>query len=243
MSAQNVRMYIANHLQKESLIPLDKDNTHYLIRVLRCEIGSSVLIFNETNGEWKARITDIKKDSCTLMCEFQTQEPSVEMSLICGIPLIRPHLFEQMLAMGTQCGVTEFIPIHFDFTQRSSYNLERALRIMKENTEQSGRFKVPNLSTVMDFDAFVHDCGQRLCVAVEPRYQGLLQCISLTDLNDNPQALLIGPEGGYSSREISQLQKSQAKALTISGPVLRVETALPVAVGFLKGLLFRLKPF
>ena len=56
----NIRLFFPGNLSTNLSLTLDKSQSHYLIKVMRINIGNNFSLFNQ-NGEWEARITKITK--------------------------------------------------------------------------------------------------------------------------------------------------------------------------------------
>ena len=57
------RLYVECALSGDASITLDKDQTHYLANVMRVKVGQTVALFNGTDGEWLAEITEASRFS------------------------------------------------------------------------------------------------------------------------------------------------------------------------------------
>lgn len=234
MSARNIRLYLPlfEAANVGGVFNLYDDTHHYLTRVLRIRVGEMLRVFHESQGEWLAKVVHINKSSTDLLILEKLRNADTAPELTFAIPLIRPQYFEMMLAMGTQCGVTNFVPILFEFSQKHEVKTERALRILIENTEQSERIGVPKLSTLRTFEEFVQAHHENFMVAVEPKHA---QTNYVLPHSFQSITLMIGPEGGYSSHEINYLKDQKIPTFSIPGPVMRVETSVPAVIGYLKG--------
>ena len=75
MSLKNskIRLYFNASITKDDDIVFNKDQTHYLCKVMRLRIDDTLDIFNGINGAWKAKITNIKKKSASAKIISQTQ--------------------------------------------------------------------------------------------------------------------------------------------------------------------------
>jgi RsmE family RNA methyltransferase len=60
------RIYNKSNLAKGNTYHLEEKYYIHLIKVMRLNIGERVNLFNEENGEWDAKIIDIKKIALSL---------------------------------------------------------------------------------------------------------------------------------------------------------------------------------
>ena len=66
------RLYCDAALHDGAELTLDRDQSHYLINVLRYQTGQDVLIFNGVDGEFRASITVADRKKAQLSCHEQT---------------------------------------------------------------------------------------------------------------------------------------------------------------------------
>src|SRR3984885_14895517 len=69
-----VRLYVEAALGAGLSVELSAPQTHYLLHVMRAKLGDRVLLFNGRDGEWLARIDEVTRRSCVLLCEQQTEQ-------------------------------------------------------------------------------------------------------------------------------------------------------------------------
>src|SRR5215472_9159957 len=69
-----LRLFVDVQLQAHARIVPDTGQTHYLLHVMRARAGDRALLFNGRDGEWRARIEDVSRRGCALVCETQTRE-------------------------------------------------------------------------------------------------------------------------------------------------------------------------
>src|SRR5215831_1869287 len=79
-----LRLFVPDRLSGGVGIVPDEGQTHYLLHVMRAREGTRVLLFNGTDGEWRALLTHVTRRSCTLLCEQQirTQAPVPDLWLM-----------------------------------------------------------------------------------------------------------------------------------------------------------------
>ena len=56
-----IRLFCAESLEEKKEIDIDGDNFHYLVNVMRCEVGSIVFLFNQNDGEFQSKVSDKRK--------------------------------------------------------------------------------------------------------------------------------------------------------------------------------------
>jgi 16S rRNA (uracil1498-N3)-methyltransferase len=229
------RIYISSPIEIAKEIQLTPDQTHYLTSVMRCKIGWQLRIFNETSGEFIAKISSISKKSCGLQVLELFRAP-IGMNRLClAQSIIKPDRMMTALSMATQLGATDIAPIITERTQTKTINHERTMRVLLENTEQCERFSIPMLHEPQtleefvrggDFDSLIYanENEADLPSGLTRRSQELRETIASSAREKI--AILIGPEGGFTDAELDYLSKCpKAHSVSLGATVLRSETA------------------
>ncbi len=190
--------------------------------VLRFNTGSSVVLFDNSGFEYTAQFIELTY----LKAEFTIIEkrknkflPKREVFLFQA--LIKPDKFEWILEKGTELGVSHFTPVITQRTIPKKFNTERAKKIIKESSEQSGRGVLPTISETISLEDVISSAPLNP-VAFDP--SGLPIHDSLFLIRDSI-SVLIGPEGGFSDQELKLFSEKNIPILSLSSQILRAETA------------------
>lgn len=219
---------------------IEGEELHHLVKVLRLQVSDEVVGFDNSGGQWMGIIESIDKEHayCRIIEEqFPAVEAKTQVYVVMG--LAKGEKIEWVIQKGTELGMAGFIPLR---TKRSVVQLEgqkaeervrRWQKIAGEAVKQSRRVTEPNVMKVADWQDLAEMLPQEtqwLIPFEEEKttaFKTALQSINW----QNPLALLIGPEGGFSSQEIEKAQ-TELKAVSVSlGPrILRTETAALTAL-------------
>lgn len=218
------RLYVNHNLRSGDVIPAETKHYHYLMNVLRFKPKDKVRLFNAQDGEWLAEITAPSKKAIEFKL-LSVLRPAVlcDPLWLFFAPLKRVAM-DFLIEKGTELGVTHFVPTITDYTQKTQFNVEKYTLTAIEAAEQCERFDIP--------------------ILLEP--QGLLSALSAyqgsgkilwgdesaarssgeVNLPKAGNAILIGPEGGFSEAEREKLrQHPQVEACSLGPRILRAETA------------------
>jgi 16S rRNA (uracil1498-N3)-methyltransferase len=239
-----VRLYVEAALSGDAAVSPDEAQAHYLIHVMRAKVGDRVSLFNGRDGEWLARIDQVKKRACTLVCERQTQlQSEVPDIWLCFAP-IKKAPADYVVQKATELGVRVLQPVFTRRTIVSRVNLERMNANAIEAAEQSGRVSVPEVREPMDLQNLL---------AGGPRDRKLLFCDeagATATLGGVPAiadglrgnlasrwAILTGPEGGFDPAE-AVLIRSLPFVIPVSlgKRILRADTAALAALAIWQAL-------
>jgi 16S rRNA (uracil1498-N3)-methyltransferase len=143
--------------------------------------------------------------------------------------MIKRDGFELALKKMTELGVEGIIPLMTDHSIIHIKDFEkkkiRYQSICKESSEQSERSYLPtihDLSHLNDLDVSAYD--HLFCAHAREQNQTLKD--ELKQIHSSDKSLvLIGPEGGFSKKEIELLKKKGFQNVSLGETILRAETA------------------
>jgi 16S rRNA (uracil1498-N3)-methyltransferase len=219
------RFYTTEHLAGQDSVALrDEAALHQLRDVFRLAKGDRVIFFDGDGYDYiyEAEIIAKKEASFSFVEKKPNFIPTKNMTLY--MSLIKKDNFELVLEKATELGVTHFVPVITERTQGKNLNMERAEKIMKEASEQCGRGDVPTIGEITNLELVITNYGEELIVldmSGEPIRNSKL-------IIDNC-AILIGPEGGWSDRELKMFKDLNIQTLKLGDTVLRAETAAIVS--------------
>lgn len=204
---------------------LPAGQAHYLGKVMRLQPGDGVVLFNGRDGEWQATLDEVRKNRATVRLSscLRLQQDTEGVELLFA-PLKRDAT-ELVIRMGTELGVTRFRPVLTARTNTHRLNLERLGLIAQEAAEQCERLDVPALMPLEPLAAVLArwPARRRLAVALERQGQGKAP--------GDCDALLIGPEGGFSEEEVTRLSRHEAvQSFSLGSRILRADTAACAAL-------------
>ncbi len=207
------------------------DHIAHHIHVLRLAPGASITLFNGEGGEYTASLTTLdKKRACASIKTFSPREVELPYAVTLAQALPEGSKLDWIIEKSVELGATAIQPLA---AQRCVVRLsaERAAKkmahwqgIIAAAAEQSGRNRLPHLSEPVDFHDWVRRQNLHRHILLSPRAE---QSLSEWARHHPPQAvaLLIGPEGGFTTEEDSAALEHGALALSMGPRVLRTETA------------------
>ncbi|HUJ14916.1 MAG TPA: RsmE family RNA methyltransferase [Thermoanaerobaculia bacterium] len=216
----NHRFFVPDGVEVGAAVALPEEELHHA-RVLRVREGEDVEVFDARGKNFRARFRD---RGVEIVEETANREPATSITL--AMSIVQLEKFEFVLQKATELGVASFVPL---ITDRMELRIERVRgkderwrKIVLEAVKQSGRSKIPPIGRAMTFDEAILCDGPKIVfdAGIEP----------LTTDKRQPTTLFIGPEGGFSERELA-LAKEHGAAFERLGPRrLRAETAAIAAV-------------
>lgn len=205
----------------DKIIILSPEDKNYLFRVLRYKKGDKVLISDGKGKVFSGRILDRKTIEVIREEKFDTED---RFSIILCQGLLKGEKMDFVIQKATELGVKEINPF---ISERSipkySQRLERWRKIAKSASEQSKRQIVPNVNDIMHFKELVEKSKSGI-LFWEQANKPLIEIIDFLEPK-NPLFLFIGPEGGFSSEEVSFAENFGIKSTSLGRRILRSETA------------------
>ena len=232
------RLYIDAPLDVPA-IGLDPARTHYLRHVLRLATGDRVAIFNGRDGEYAARIDGFGKAWCTLAVENRRREQQAEPDIWLVFAPIKRARLDFVAEKATELGASLIWPVFTQHTAVGRVNDERLKATCIEAAEQSERLTVPEIRepTTLDAAMAAWPASRRIIMCDETgNGRPILDVLSRLG-TAGPHAILIGPEGGFSSAELDGLRKLPFVTPVGLGPrVLRADTAALAALAIFQAI-------
>jgi 16S rRNA (uracil1498-N3)-methyltransferase len=138
---------------------------------------------------------------------------------------------EWVVEKATELGVSKIVPIVSERSEKKGFNLMRAQKIAIEASEQSGRVEVPLIGDIEPLkDALESFQGE--IVVFDLIGKPFSDAVSWLggEKNNTPINIFVGPEGGWSPKEIEMFKVQKAQIFSLGQLTLRAETASIVAL-------------
>lgn len=220
------RFFLAPGSFHENSIQIsDQSVLHQMKRVLRLSAGEKLIFLDNTGLEYEAALEILNEkyaEAKILAKRKNTAEPEIFLTLYQALPKKR-ELFELVLQKGTEIGVNAFVPLTSERTERLEIgNPERLQRILKEAAEQCGRGKIPALMPSVNFEQMLRD--KKSAEKILLHTDGTISLSRCETAKQSSAALAVGPEGGFSEKEVEAARSAGWQISSLGPRVLRTET-------------------
>ncbi|MEL7131330.1 MAG: 16S rRNA (uracil(1498)-N(3))-methyltransferase [Pseudomonadota bacterium] len=230
MSDANIRLYVEQPLGQGQSVPLSREQAHYLFGVMRLSVGAGVLLFNGTDGEWRANVAEAGKRGGSLVCVAQTRPTRMPPDLWLLFAPIKKARTDFIVEKAAEMGVRHIFPVQTEFTNAGRVQRDRLQAHAVEAAEQCGGTYVPVVAGMQRLDRMLAELGDRNLMFCDEALAGADGRSELPDIV-GPWAILIGPEGGFSDKERARLHKMETAYAAQLGPrILRADTAAVAAL-------------
>lgn len=223
------RFYIKQDLSEEQIIINDTNFCHQIIRVLKFKPPENIVLFNGDGQEVFAVIAEARpKQIIVKVTERQANQNEPKVKITLYISTIKRDNLEWVAQKVTEVGAFSIVPITTERTVKLGLNRTRLKTIIKEAAEQSGRAILPTLGEPINFAEALAEV-RKFDVAVLFDKSGRLFPDLMPNVKFKSAAILIGPEGGFSSIEVQAVKTTGAIVASLGQLTLRAETAAVVA--------------
>jgi len=227
------RIYVSSILAENNNITLGVDLLHYIRNVLRLKVGDKLRVFNEVSGEFLANIVKCDKNSLYLQIEKLLKRPAYTPSLAIAPCIIKNDKMSDMLSMLVQLGATEIIPLISEYTVNRNFKRERFERVVQEAAEQCERLDLPTVLEPILLEAFLKNHEFDYVIYANEHESLDVKLSEAVAMNDNI-VLIVGPEGGFSDKELEKFRVSGVISVTLGANILRAETAAVKLVSYVQ---------
>lgn len=238
------RLFLDEPFAPQARLALSREDTHYVLNVMRRGEGDGVRLFNGRDGEWSARIADAHRKGAILELVAQTRSQSRVPDLWLLFAPVKRQKTDLIIEKATELGVREIHPVSTRRSQGDRIKAERFHVIAKEAAEQTERLDLPLIAPLERLERvlegwnaartlyFCDEAGDEdgaVWGGQDGRAKPMLEVMRVN--RAGPAALLIGPEGGFSPEERKGLcQFDFVRAVSLGPRILRAETAVIAAL-------------
>lgn len=230
------KFFVEDNQIENNEIKIMNDDLKHISNVLRMRIGEEILITNKNTAEtYKCSIKEINKNEavCTIIeKEENDTEPSIKVDIFQGIP--KSDKMETIIQKSVELGVNKIFPISMKNCvakiKDDIKKQERWQKISEAAAKQSKRNIIPSIEKSVDMKYLCSKINEYdlVLVAYENEDKKTIKDI-LKNNKVEKIAIVVGPEGGLTEKEVEELIKCGAKAVSLGKRILRTETA-PIAM-------------
>ena len=199
------------------------------MRVLRLQVGNSLLCFDGFGQEYQAQLTIADSRSAALQLgPLSRSVPTPAPRLVLLIALIK-HRIEAVVQQATELGATHITVVNADRSQARLPRPERLENVIPHAAEQCGRVWLPELHIGGDLESATNQCEcDRKLIAIPKT--------DVTELSNDLKntCVAIGPEGDWSPDERQLACDAGFEEVGFGPIILRSTTAAAVALSSIR---------
>lgn len=235
--------FYAPDLSSSREVQLPEDEAQHLARVLRLRAGDAVAIFDGRGREALARVASVTTKRVSVHV-LEPRIPAVEarVAVTLAQALLKSDKMDRVIRDAVMLGVAAvqpFVSRRTDVPMKAvekGGRQDRWDRTVISSVKQCGRAVVPPVHETMDFGALLQaTAGQMRLMFVEPGAADHVADVTNLEAHRPSEAIvLVGPEGGWDPREISEAAAAGVTQLSFGARVLRADAAGAAVISVLR---------
>lgn len=219
-------------------IILDDGDVHHLLHVMRARVGEEIEVVAD-NKLYDCLIKSVNPLEVVVNYEIPTDsELSQEVTLF--FALAKGDKIDFVVQKATELGASRIVLVKTErcvtkFEEKDiSRKLERFSKIAKEASEQSHRLRIPEIVGVIDVNNIPSNLIADINLLAYEKEAGETTSFFDNVKKDKSISMMIGPEGGFSEKEVELLvKKYNFVPISLGKRILRTETAAVYALSVL----------
>jgi len=226
-----IRLYVEAALCPNAVVELSPDDSHYLCNVMRLTEGHVLGCFNST-GEYECSIVEAHKKHCRIKVIGKVREAHAVPDIWLLFAPLKKDKTDFVIEKATELGVRTIVPIITRNTMSDKPRIERFIAQAKEASEQCERTDIPHIVKAETLEKILSSWPEEsILFFMDESLQGA-DCVSVfSDFSKKAAAILVGPEGGFTSEEKKLLDSLPfVRGINLGPRILRAETAACAAL-------------
>lgn len=217
--------------ENSTSLTFDKTESKHIVRVLRKRIGDLLHITNGKGFLFTGELVNENDKKCEVkIVTIEQKKTNRKHNISIAIaPTKSNDRYEWFLEKATEIGIDTIYPILCENSERRTIKVERLSKVLVTAMKQSLQFKLPVLQELSKFDKLVStpfDGQKFIAYCEESKGKNLHSLLK----NNTDILVLIGPEGGFSPKEVEKALTNNFIPVSLGATRLRTETAGIVAV-------------
>ncbi|WP_301624642.1 16S rRNA (uracil(1498)-N(3))-methyltransferase [Paenibacillus apis] len=234
------RYFIGPDQFGERSVTITGEDARHISKVMRSKPGDQFIVSDGASRDALVKIVSLEPETVSaeiLEMLEQKGEPWIKVTLVQSLP--KGDKMETVIQKCTEIGADGFLPFISERTvvqydgKKEEKRIARWRKIAKEAAEQSHRSVVPAVETPISWKELLRrlDTYDLVCICYEKEDGGGLRDVLRPMVEATPRenkcrvAVVVGPEGGFSEREIQEAEEAGAVSTSLGRRILRTETA------------------
>ncbi len=230
------RVFVTQEQIHEDIITVTGQDAKHIAAVLRYAVGDSLEVICE-GLIYETEIIAIEKGmvqaKVIAIPDIQVEQP-IDIYLLQGIP--KGDKLEWIIQKSVELGVRKILPIAMERSvsqltaEKAKKKQERWQAIAVEAGKQCRRNHIPEVAVPQGLEAALRNLPED-CKILTPWEEEEVKGIgAFLQREPSSVAIIIGPEGGISGKEIDLIRSYGGETVTMGPRIMRTETAAIAAI-------------
>ena len=225
------------------MFELPDEEAQHLSRVLRLKKGDEIAVFDGEGHEALARIASVTSRRVSVeVVEPRAAVPEPRVAVTLAQALLKSDKMDRVIRDAVMLGavaVQPFVSRRTDVPMKAvakGGRQDRWDRTVIASAKQCGRAVVPRVHEAKEFAALLQSTtGRTRLMFVEPGAgNDVAELTSLDGQQPSEAIVMVGPEGGWDPREITEAAAAGVTLLSFGARVLRADAAGAAAISVLR---------
>lgn len=234
--------FIKSNEIEDNIYYIKGDDFHHLVNVRRINNSDSVILRDENGTAFVSEVLSITSESIKVKILETKESLNRSAKLHLYLSILKGKKFDLAIQKAVEVGVDKIVPIITERTVpdlKGKSKLDRWEKIVFEASKQSMRTSLPE---IVEYEK-IEDCfafAKGLKILGQPDGEKKLYQVLRNFDESEIVSLFVGPEGGFSDREIEVAKKNGCEIVVFGENHLRAETAaivLPALIQYERGLM------
>ena len=220
-----------NNITQNSFF-LDGSEAHHAINVIRVSINQKIFLIDKKGILYTGVIKKINNSliqGLILSADENYNESRIKIEL--GISLLKGSKIDFVVEKCTELAVNSITPLTPDHCIGKKVNVNRLIKKAEVAIKQCGRAFLPKINEAIILDKWLNQLDtSKIIVLDQSDSNNLLKNILLKNKNQDV-ILVVGPEGGFSEKELMNFRHRKVKFGNLGPRRLKAETAAIISTG------------
>lgn len=232
------RIYQQQKLDIEQTVILSPEAANHVAVVLHMRPKEQLILFNGDSFEYYGIITSVnKKEVSVFITNKEKNIAESKHNIHLAQAIIKGDRMELIIQKAVELGVKSITPV---ITDRCVVRIDHD-RLEKKHKqwqmiaiaacEQSGRNVIPEIHPPCELSKHINSCNTHLKIMLHPENENLE---TLTTEAERDSTIIIGPEGGFTDKEVDIARDKGFHIVKLGNRILRAETAAIAAIIYLQ---------
>jgi 16S rRNA (uracil1498-N3)-methyltransferase len=204
-------------------LELQDQEAKHAAKVMRSRVGDTLYASDGLGNIYESEVTEINKTKITGRITETIHEPQPDIKKVVAFGAIKKRdRLEFAVEKAVELGAWEVCIFHADHSERSRINKERIQTIALSAFKQSKRFWLPKVVFIDSLDEVLDHYEDHKPIMAYMQ----AEAEEPSELIESNNLFLVGPEGGFSEREVQIAKDRRSQLITLGTHRLRAETAV-----------------
>ncbi len=239
MQKPKTRIFVNKTISSNLIIYVKNKQHHFLKNVMRIKIDDKINVFDGQSGEWISKVISVNRESTALRVTENIKKMLSSPDIWLIFSPIRQSRMSTAIQKATEIGVSKIIPCITEYTNIKNINEKNLSQNTVEASEQSLRLDIPSIEKEIDLKSLLESwpMDRKLIYCNEKNTDNTSIIETMISIKNTTKkwAVLVGPEGGFSSAEQDLILKNNnVISVSLGKTILRSDTAITVALFCIK---------